>query len=140
MPITMNGTYYTIYELMRPLGRTHSIICRWIKRLGLTPLTINGTKLLNEEEKAEIMKYADKMDNYTTCVPIKEASKKEYLGVPYGALEKYVMSGDIPSVLDALGKHRLTDETIFILKQSGHLKGRKTDWGKVVELFKEEEV
>ena len=140
MPYSLNGNYYLVEEVARRLGRTHSIMCRWIKTLGLTPLVIKKTILLNEEEYAELAKYADGIDCHTTSVPLMTAHQKPYLGVPYSALEKYVKSGDIPSVKDHMGKPRLTEETIYIMQQSGYLCGRKTDWSKVCKLFTEEEV
>src|SRR5574344_534060 len=98
MPYELNGTYYTIEETARPLGRTYSIVLRWIRRMGLTPLVVARTMLLNEEEKQAVYDFADAMENYNRYPPIKEAAKKKILNVPYKELEKYVVEGKIPSV------------------------------------------
>lgn len=140
MPYELNGTYYTIEEIARPLGRTYSIVLRWIRRMGLTPLVVARTMLLNEEEKQAVYDFADAMENYNRYPPIKEAAKKKILNVPYKELEKYVVEGKIPSVRDTLGKYRLTHETIYIIQKSELGQGSKTDWGNIIKLFEEEEV
>ena len=139
MPYTLNGTFYTIDEVMRPLGRTYSIGCRWIKRMGMSPMVIARTMLLNEDEKKAMEDFADRMDNYENCIPIREAAKKEYLNVRYRDLEQHVRSGAIPSTRDTLGKYRLTDETIYIIQQSALCQGKNTNWAKVVALFEDKE-
>ena len=139
MPYELNGTYYTIEEIAIPLGRTYSIVLRWIRRMGLTPLVVARTMLLNEEERQAVLDYADAMENYFKYPPIKEASKKKILNVPYKKLEEYVEKGMIPSVKDTLGKYRLTDETIQTIQESGLGKGGKTDWAGIVKLFEEED-
>lgn len=140
MPVTFYGTYYTVDEVMKPLGRTYSIGCRYIKRLGLTPIKIGNKIMLNEDERKAIIDLVDKMDLWKTSYTILEASKKAVLGVPHKDLQEMVMSGDIPTEKDAMGQPRITEETVYIIQNSGFLNGRATAWGKIAELFKEEEV
>ena len=54
MPITLNGTYWTAEEAAMRVGRTHSILCRWIRRTGMELTKVGATYLFSEDDMAAL--------------------------------------------------------------------------------------
>lgn len=135
MPIELYGKFYTLEEIARPLGKTYSIVCRWMKRIGMKPMRIGAMYLLTSEERDELLKVAEKMETYNTCPTLKEAASILKLSAP--RLEDEVNAGYIPYVEDLLKKKRLSMDTIEEISNSGLCKGRKTEWSEIRKLFVE---
>ena len=137
MPITLNGTYHTMEDMAKLLGRTHSIICRWTRQLGLRPLRIQGQYLLNDEEKAELERYAERISLCSESLTLGQAATQ--LGISLPRLIEEVEHGHIPCVRDATGKPRLEAHTIQAIAESEARIGRgKVDWMRIRELFNQE--
>lgn len=137
MPITLNGTYWTMEEAAQLLGKTHSITCRWIKRSGMQPFKLGGSYLLDESDMEQLQKISEHLETYRTCLTLKGAAT--VFKVPYARLEDEVNCGYIPYESDFLGKKRLTSETVEVIRKSGFLDRKKTNWSSIRELFKSEE-
>lgn len=133
MPITLNGTYWTAEEAAMRVGRTHSILCRWIRRTGMELTKVGATYLFSEDDMAKLESLASHMENYRSCLTVKDAAR--ILKVPPSRLEDEVNAGLIPCETDFLGKKRLTQEVVDLMLSSGFMNKKKTKWEEVRKLF-----
>ena len=124
-----NGTYYTIRELSFRYKRTGSIITRWVKRLGITPVYLGRAMLFTEEH----VKRLDAYDATLGTVSLVTASLQ--LGGTVVSLAANLHL--VPHQINERGEQRFLPSDLERIREEGMTEGQ-VDWEKVKELFKEQ--
>lgn len=73
MPYEFHGVYYSIKDLEGETGRCYSIVCRWIKALGIREQRVGYTILVDQAAHDQLLAYAKEMDEIERHVPVREA-------------------------------------------------------------------
>ena len=62
MPYEFNGVYYSVKDLEKDTKRCYSILCRWIKGLGIPSVRIGNAILVDQSAHDSLVSYARELD------------------------------------------------------------------------------